>query len=420
MICVIPKANIRKIAVYVNSGRMTMQQVKNSLGCQYILNGGLYDMAKFAAINHLTVDGKVLSANGNPYGYGIKDGGLVFSYGNNVKAPTFLGAYPVLVRDGKASGDAAPAGLDGFRARSCVGVTRAGDVVLLCDQTGRSLNGMAGELLAAGCDTAINLDGGGSSQCDFDGKALASSRVVHNFLCIWTEDAPAETPDKKKVLLIAGHGAGDPGAAATIGGKAYREDTEARRVVSALQKRLGGLCAVYPTDRDGYQDYKKGTLRAVARFQDYGFVLEVHFNAFKAGAADGKTKGVEVYVPKGGDKTVADKLCKAVSACGLTNRGVKDGNLAVINTAKSCGVPACLLEVCFIDDPDDMAVYIAKFDAIVEAIAAAFGAPAQPQDEAEAARAWVMAQGISDGSSPDRAATRSEVWRMLYRMRKTE
>lgn len=221
-----------------------------------------------------------------------------------------------------------------------------------------------------------------------------------------------------KILLIAGHGAGDPGATATINGKVYREADETRKVVAALQKRLGGICASYPTDRDPYQDYKKGTLRGVAQFQGYDFVLEVHFNAFKAGRADGKTKGVEAYVPTGKDKTVADKLCKAVSACGLTNRGVKEsGGLAVINTAKSCGVPACLLEVCFLDDPDDMAVYAAKFNVIADAIAGVFGAPAQPQDDSEAARTWIMAQGISDGSSPDRAVTRSEVWRMLYRMR---
>lgn len=213
------------------------------------------------------------------------------------------------------------------------------------------------------------------------------------------------------ILLIAGHGAGDPGA---VAGK-YREADETRKVVAALQKRLGGACAVYPTDRNAYGDYQKGTLRAVAQFQDYDFVLEVHFNAFKASSADGKTKGVEAYVPKGGDKTIAEKLCKAVAGCGLTNRGVKEGNYAVINTAKSCGVPACLLEVCFIDDPDDMAVYAAQYDKIIQAIAGVFGAQA-PADDTEAARAWAVSQGITDGSSPDRAATRSEVWRMLYRM----
>lgn len=418
MICTIPKGTIRKIGIYVNSSKMTMAQVKKALGCQYILNGGLYDMAKFQAINMLTVDGTVLSNNGNPYGYGINGTSLTFSYGNNVKAPSFLGAYPVLVRDGNVTGDAAPSGLSGYQKRSCVGVTKSGDIVLLCDQTTRSLNGVAGNLVSAGCDTAINLDGGGSSQCDFDGKTLTSTRVVHNYLCIWTGEAEKTEPTEttSRLLLISGHGAGDPGATATISGKAYREADETRRVTAALQKRLGGT--VYPTDRNAYDDYKKGTLQAVAQFQRYDYVLEVHFNAFQAGAADGRVKGVEAYVPNGGDKTIADKLCKAVSACGLTNRGVKESSsLAVINTAKSKGVPACLLEVCFLDDPDDMAVYNAKFDAIVEAIAGVFGAEKAPApDEAALARAWVMSQGISDGSNPDRAATREEVWRMLYRM----
>lgn len=216
-----------------------------------------------------------------------------------------------------------------------------------------------------------------------------------------------------KLLLIAGHGAGDPGATSTINGKAYREDNETRRVVSALQKRVA--CNAYPTDRNAYEDYKKGTLRGVAQFQQYDFALEIHFNAFQAGAADGRVKGVEAYVPKGGDKAIADKLCKAVSACGLTNRGVKEYNYSVINTAKACGVPACLLEVCFIDDPDDMAVYAAQYDKIIQAIAGVFGAQATT-DDSEAARVWCMAQGITDGSAPERAVTRSEVWRMLYRM----
>ena len=36
--------------------------------------------------------------------------------------------------------------------------------------------------------------------------------------------------------------------------------------------------------------------------------------------------------------------------------------------------------------------------------------------EAEKAQEWVKAQGISDGNNPDAAATRSQVWVMLYRM----
>lgn len=175
-----------------------------------------------------------------------------------------------------------------------------------------------------------------------------------------------------KLLLISGHGAGDPGATSSIGGVAYREADETRRVTAAISKALAAYCdvTVYPTDRNAYEDYKKGTLAALAGFSAYDYVLEVHFNALKAVTADGKTKGVECYVPVGAEsETTETAICKAVAAVGMTNRGVKRYNWAVISKARQSGTSAALLEVCFIDDPDDMAVYKARFQVIVDAIA---------------------------------------------------
>ena len=40
--------------------------------------------------------------------------------------------------------------------------------------------------------------------------------------------------------------------------------------------------------------------------------------------------------------------------------------------------------------------------------------------EAEKAQEWVKAQGISDGKDPNKAATREQVWTMLYRMAAAE
>lgn len=187
MLCIIPKSNIEKVSIYVNKNKKTMTQIKQELGCQYIINAGLFNMTTFKPINMLKVDGVSLSTGGNPFGYAINGNKVVFSYDNNVNYPTFISAYPVLVRNGKKTGDAAPAGLGGYRARSCIGVTAKGDIVLACDTANRSIDWMAEELKNAGCDTAINLDGGGSSQCNFDGKQLTSSRIVHNFICVWTK-----------------------------------------------------------------------------------------------------------------------------------------------------------------------------------------------------------------------------------------
>lgn len=204
MLCKIPKEKISRICVYQNTNRKSMSQIQKALGCQFMINGGLYNMNTFKPINQLTIDGIVLSKNGNPFGYAIKDGSMIFSYDNNVKAPTFLGAYPVLVRDGKTLNEKPPVGLEGYRPRSCVGVTKSGDVVFLCYNTNRSLNAVSKELVDAGCDTAINLDGGGSSQCIFDEQRIISTRVVHNFLCIWTkaEEKPIDDSEDARKWAV--------------------------------------------------------------------------------------------------------------------------------------------------------------------------------------------------------------------------
>lgn len=173
-----------------------------------------------------------------------------------------------------------------------------------------------------------------------------------------------------KLLLMAGHGAGDPGA---VSGK-WTEATETRKVTAALADALKDYCEVaqYPTTRNAYTDYKNGVLGSTVNFSAYDAVLEIHFNAVSQSGADGKTKGVECYVPTTESRvSLASDLCSAVAKAGLTNRGVKFCNWAVISAARRAGTLAMLLEICFIDDPDDMAVYSGKFQAIIDGIAAA-------------------------------------------------
>lgn len=187
MLTVIPKEKIRRIEIRVNSDRKTMFALKQELGCQYILNGGLYNMKNFTPACYLTVEGKVLSALADPFGLSAKGGSMVFSYANDVQYPYFVScAFRVLVRDGKRMVSERESEKYGYSQRSAAGVRADGSVVLLCDQTRRSLGGIAGTLLEAGCEAAINLDGGGSSQCDFNGKSLPSTRIVHHYLCFWT------------------------------------------------------------------------------------------------------------------------------------------------------------------------------------------------------------------------------------------
>ena len=176
-----------------------------------------------------------------------------------------------------------------------------------------------------------------------------------------------------RILLISGHGAGDPGATGTYNGKLYKEADLTREVVSAVAKKLREYAevTVYDQSRNAYTDYKNGVLNKNANFAKYDFVLEIHFNAFKPDAGDGKNKGVEIFARPGSN--IEPTIVKNISALGFRNRGVKSNGFAVINTARSKGVRAALLEVCFIDDADDMKVYLNNKEEVVDAIVKGFG-----------------------------------------------
>ena len=134
---------------------------------------------------------------------------------------------------------------------------------------------------------------------------------------------------------------------------------------------------LYPTERNAYKDAKAGKL--AVDFGNYGYVLEVHFNS---GAEDlkgnGRTTGTEIFVTTA-EKTVGveTKIVQSIAALGFKSRGVKRTNFTVIYRAKAAGVSSALLEVCFIDDKDDMSVYAAKkaqiAAAVANAIAVQFG-----------------------------------------------
>ena len=115
-----------------------------------------------------------------------------------------------------------------------------------------------------------------------------------------------------KLLLIAGHGAGDPGAVSGV----FQEAVETRRVVGALVRLLKGYCDVtqYPPARNAFSDFRTGQLNKQVPLSDFDFVLEIHFNASAAGPKDGKTKGVEIFVPTGAAETAAEEqICRAVA-----------------------------------------------------------------------------------------------------------
>lgn len=173
-----------------------------------------------------------------------------------------------------------------------------------------------------------------------------------------------------KILLIAGHGAGDPGA---IG---YgTEATETRRVVNELKSLFGGYNVqvdVYNQNRNAYADIGNGSLQV--NFADYDYVFEIHFNS----AANPEATGVEIWVTYAETGiTVEQAIVNKVAALGYSNRGVKREDFRVIRTAKNKGTSAALIETCFISNQGDMNRYNSNFskvcNAMVEGIEEGFG-----------------------------------------------
>lgn len=175
-----------------------------------------------------------------------------------------------------------------------------------------------------------------------------------------------------KILLISGHGAGDYGACAKIKGKTYKEAEETIVMVKKIKEQLSKYNVnvdLYPTDRNAYEDAKAGCLKV--DFSRYDYVLEIHFNACVNDLkGNGKTTGTEAFITTSDKTNKAEKnMLSCLSALGLVNRGVKSHNWTVINRAKTKGADSCLLEVCFIDDADDMAIYTKNKDNVSKAIA---------------------------------------------------
>ncbi len=170
-----------------------------------------------------------------------------------------------------------------------------------------------------------------------------------------------------KILLIAGHGAGDPGAVGSGSNEADLTREMAKKIEKVLQKHVD--VTLFDTSKNMYRYLKGG---GKFDFSPYKYVLEIHFNS---GAGDeggnGKTVGTEILVHENETGVSVEKsIVENIAKLGLKNRGVKRrGDLRNMNILHKQGIAYALLEVCFIDDADDMKIYREKKDLIATAVA---------------------------------------------------
>lgn len=172
----------------------------------------------------------------------------------------------------------------------------------------------------------------------------------------------------KRIYIDAGHGGKDPGA--VNGNRKEKDDVLklSNRIRALLIEQGVKVSAARTTDT--YLTVNERVERANASKADY--FVSLHRNSFSSAGA----KGAEVWVYS---KTSADTIKKAqriqdeLVKVGFADRKVKKGapSYTDFGVNKNTVMPACLVEVGFISNEGDNALFDSKFDALAVGMAKA-------------------------------------------------
>lgn len=151
--------------------------------------------------------------------------------------------------------------------------------------------------------------------------------------------------DTGKIICIdPGHGGSDPGACA--GGE--REKDIALKVAKLIGGKLNGYKVIYTREGDTYPTLSERA--ALANKIKADLYVSVHCNS----ATNTQANGVEVYThtsQSDGAVAAASAIYKRLlAASGMTGRGIKAANYAVLRETK---MPAVLVELGFISNEAD-------------------------------------------------------------------
>lgn len=201
LISEIPLDKIERVQIYINKSKKTLASIKAETGADYIINGGLFN-SNWTACCHLKADGTICASDSYDYwGYAWDD---VTDFGMQTVPDVSKKNYiscAALLRAGNTERLIYNSDVGGARPRSAIGLKRD-KLCLYCTDEGHTPEQLQTELATLVWDSAVMLDGGTSSQCDFDGKTITSERAVHNLILIYLK----EGSKTKKVCLDPGHG----------------------------------------------------------------------------------------------------------------------------------------------------------------------------------------------------------------------
>ncbi len=201
IITYVPLSSVERIELRVTNCRKTLSQVKAETKAHYVLNGGMWN-PDGSACPLLKVGGVMRS--GTPWramGYAWDKGPDIHMTSEYGGADNFI-AVTALIASGKpVDKPSYGSAQGGKRGRSAIGL-RGGSLALYCSGDGTrdaaTTETLRDELAGLGWSSAVMLDGGGSSQCDFGGERITASRKVHNWICVYLKQGGTETPPEQE------------------------------------------------------------------------------------------------------------------------------------------------------------------------------------------------------------------------------
>ena len=441
-IAFIPMEKIERIQIYVNKSAKTLAEIKAETGADYLINGGLYQGAQ--AVCHLRADGRTYAKD--PYTYW----GYAWDTGPDITLRSVPAAERrnyiccvCLLRGGKAETLIYNRDVGGSRPRTAMGI-KDGALCLYCTNSGRTPEELQAELLALGWESAVMLDGGGSSQCDLAGKRIVSNRKVHNLILVYKRKrAPSEPDDSDKedkpmstkytVCLDPGHGPD------TVNGSpdgSYKEREFAWDMYTRIRPLLErhGVNVICTRTED-----TKPSLTArceVSNKAGADLFVSLHSNA-DGGSGWGAARGLLVYTSSGPmtakRNVAATAIVNRAHEAGVRLHGSGVAHQIEYTVLAKTAAPAVLIEYGFHTNQEDVGLLkdSSYRDKLAEATAkgvcdfldiawtAESGGDGIDTPAADwAAEAWQKAKskGILDGTRPTDPVTRQELAVVLDRL----
>lgn len=204
----IPLDSIHQIQVYINTARKSLPTIRAETGADYILNGTLFNMSTFEPNCHLRAEGVTLCSPAYTVaGYAWNDGpDISMDTLPDKNQRNYIACTPLIVSGSPVAKLTYDPGQDGKAGRSAIGI-KGDRLALYCTRDGgtmeRTPENLRNDLVSAGWDSAVMLDGGGSSQCYFAGQEIKSSRAVHDLILVYLKKEANVSGTVSDVLSVA-------------------------------------------------------------------------------------------------------------------------------------------------------------------------------------------------------------------------